>query len=160
MENIAFIGVGSNKGDLLQNYENAIKKISLIDKIKILKKSSLYKTEPWGYTEQKWFINGVIKISTSFMPLDLLNSLKNIEQESGKKSFKWGPRIIDLDVLFYNQEIIETPEIKIPHPFLHLRNFVIIPLCEIEPDFNHPVLKKKIKDLLNKGKDDKKVIIA
>jgi 2-amino-4-hydroxy-6-hydroxymethyldihydropteridine diphosphokinase len=158
MENISFIGVGSNEGDLIENYKNAIKKISMIDNINIVKESSLYKTEPWGYSEQKWFINGVIKILTSLNPLNLLNCLIKIEKEIGEKSFKWGPRDIDLDVLFYNQEIIQESEIKIPHPFLHLRNFVMIPLCEIAPDFYHPVLKIKMKDLLKKVKDKKKVI--
>ena len=130
----------------------------MIDKVNIVKESPLYKTEPWGYSEQKWFINGVIKILTSLNPLNLLNCLQKIEKEIGEKSFKWGPRVIDLDVLFYNQEIIQESEIEIPHPFLHLRNFVMIPLCEIAPNFSHPVFKIKIKDLLKRVKDKKKVI--
>lgn len=142
-----YIGIGSNLGKRRYNCEKAIKKIK--EKGIVVKKiSSMYETKPWGLKEQPLFINMVVEIETKINPEELLKMLKEIEVEMGRKeTLRWGPRIIDLDILLYNNEIIDQEDLKIPHPFLHQRDFVLLPLSEIAPDLIHPVLKKTIKQL-------------
>ncbi len=144
-----YIGIGSNLGN---REENCLKAIRLLEErgIKVLKRSSLYETEPWGVKEQPMFINMVVEAETEYTPSELLGVLKSIERSMGRTETKrWGPRLIDLDILFYNNLILDTPELKIPHPRIQERLFVLKPLTEIAPQLEHPVLKKKIKDLLN-----------
>ncbi|MCH8325119.1 MAG: 2-amino-4-hydroxy-6-hydroxymethyldihydropteridine diphosphokinase [Bacteroidetes bacterium] len=149
-DNIVYIGIGTNKGDKLENINTAI---SLIDRIPftgLLSQSSIYKTKPFGYLEQDNFLNLVIKIKTGLSIKHLFKELQSIESKLGRvKTIKWGPRIIDLDVLFYNKDIISEEGIKIPHPEIIERDFVLIPLNEIEPDFIHPALNVKIADICN-----------
>ena len=149
-DNIVYIGIGTNQGDKLKNINTAI---SLIDKIPstgLLSQSSIYETKPYGYLEQDNFLNLVIKIKTSLVLKYLLKELQSIEQKLGRiKTIKWGPRIIDLDILFYNDEIISEEDIKIPHPGIIERDFVLVPLKEIEPDFIHPALNEKIAEICN-----------
>jgi 2-amino-4-hydroxy-6-hydroxymethyldihydropteridine diphosphokinase len=149
MGHIAFIGIGSNMGDKVHRCEEAISEILKIDHHKLLAKSSFFKTQPVGYRLQDWFVNGVIKIETELEPLDLLHSLKTIERQLGRvETFRWGPRNIDLDILFFDDMRLVTPELRIPHPRLRERGFVLVPLAEIDPDLFHPVLKKTIQELL------------
>ena len=149
MGHIAYIGIGSNSGSKLNSCEDAISKILKVDHHRLLAKSSFYKTEPLGYTSQDWFVNGVIKIETDLDPADLLRSLKAIEASLGRvKTFRWGPRTIDLDILFFDEREIQTDELQIPHPLLHERRFVLLPLAEIDPSLIHPVLKKTVRELL------------
>lgn len=146
---IAYIGIGSNLGNREENCEKAI---YLLEQkgIKVTKRSSFYETEPWGVKEQPKFINMAVEIETYLKPEELLRTIKEIENEIGRRSStRWGPRIIDLDILFYNDLILRTPELEIPHPLIHERDFVLKPLSEIAPDKIHPVLKKTIKELLN-----------
>jgi 2-amino-4-hydroxy-6-hydroxymethyldihydropteridine diphosphokinase len=148
--NIAFLSLGSNLGNREENLKKCIKLLSDNNKIKVIKVSSFYETPPVGYTEQGKFLNGVIKISTDFSSNELLLFLQNIEKSVGrKKTFKWGPRVIDIDILFFNNEIISTEHLKIPHPYLHERAFVLVPFVEIEESWVHPVLNKKIIELHN-----------
>lgn len=113
--------------------------------IVIKKVSSMYETKPWGLEEQPDFINMAVEAETGLSPEELLKTLKGVEKEMGRKeTIKWGPRIIDLDILFYNDAIINMEHLQIPHPLLHKRDFVILPLSEIAPDKVHPVLKKNI----------------
>ncbi len=151
----AFIGVGSNIGEKI---ENCIKAISLLDSIEgcsVIKRSSFYKTEPVGYKDQDWFINCVVMIETELSPYELLEKLKEIELSMGReKGVRWGPRIIDLDILLYEDTVIDSDELTIPHLLMHKRRFVIVPLNEIAPDFIHPVLKKSIKELLKRIPED------
>ncbi|NWF52525.1 MAG: 2-amino-4-hydroxy-6-hydroxymethyldihydropteridine diphosphokinase [Nitrospirae bacterium] len=145
---IAYIGIGSNLGN---RKNNCLRAIELIKKngIIIRKLSSMYKTEPWGIKDQPYFLNMAIEIETELNPIELLKILKNIENKIGRKeSFKWGPRIIDLDILLFNNLIFKEDSLEIPHPLMHKRNFVLLPLCEIAPDRIHPLLKKKISDLI------------
>ena len=144
--NTVFLGLGSNLGNKEKNIKQAI---SLIKKeCKVLKISTLHKTKPVGFLDQDWFLNRVIKIETKFTPLELLAFLKNIEKKLKKvKTFKNGPRIIDLDILFYNNEIINEKDCIIPHPRLHERLFVLKSMAEIEGDFVHPILEKSILEL-------------
>lgn len=157
-DNLAYIGIGSNLGDKVRNCREAIERIGAAEENKLVGRSSLYRTEPWGNEKQDWFVNAVIAIRTSFDPDGLLQHLKNVEEQlEKKKEERWGPRNIDLDILFFNDEILETPSLTVPHPFLHLRRFVLVPLQEICPDFIHPQLKLSVRELLERTNDEKKV---
>jgi len=117
--------------------------------------SQVYETPPWGYTEQPAFLNQVIKAQTSLSPQATLEELKNIEQTIGRKpNFRYGPRLIDLDILFFNDEVIHSEGLIIPHPELINRGFVLIPLLEIAQDYVHPVLKKTVQELAQKFLDE------
>jgi 2-amino-4-hydroxy-6-hydroxymethyldihydropteridine diphosphokinase len=158
MGHIAYIGIGSNIGDKVQECEKAIAEILKVDHHKLLAKSSFFKTRPIGYTPQDWFVNGVIKIGTDLEPLDFLRALKAIESQLGRtETFRWGPRIIDLDILFFDDREMKTGEIQIPHPHIHERQFVLIPLAEINRNLVHPVLKKTIGEILENLEEDQGV---
>jgi 2-amino-4-hydroxy-6-hydroxymethyldihydropteridine diphosphokinase len=158
MGHIAFIGIGSNMGDKVRRCEEAISEVLKVDNHTLLAKSSFYKTQPVGYTEQDWFVNGVIKIETELEAFDLLRALKTIEGRMGRlQTFRWGPRAIDLDLLLFDGTCLETPEVTIPHPRLQERQFVLVPLAEIAPDLLHPVLKKSVRRLLEGLKEDQGV---
>lgn len=158
MRHIVYIGVGSNLGNKLDQCNKAISEILKADNNKLLAKSPFFKTSPIGYTSQDWFINGVIKIETDLNPFDLLLTLKSIESKMGrKKTFKWGPRVIDLDILLYDEIEINTANLQIPHPQMHNRKFVLIPLLEIDKDLVHPSFKKTIKALLEEIKEEQGV---
>ena len=152
----AFIGVGSNLGNRTENCLKALESISNFTEIKAV--SSFYETEPVGNEDQPKFINAVAKVSTLLSPLFLLNSLKSIENQMGReRSERWGPRIIDLDILFYEDFVLKSQELTVPHKHLHKRKFVLEPLCEIEPWLEHPILKQTVSKLL-KNIDDKREV--
>jgi 2-amino-4-hydroxy-6-hydroxymethyldihydropteridine diphosphokinase len=158
MRHITYIGIGSNLGDKIDQCEKAITEILNVDYHKLLAKSSFYKTKPLGYTSQDWFVNGVIKIETDLEALDLLRTLKTIEVRLGRtETFQWGPRTIDLDILLFDDKEIKKEELQIPHPHLHERQFVLIPLTEIDRNLVHPVLKKTIGELLENIEEDQGV---
>ncbi len=144
-----FIGIGSNLGDREENCRNAIK--LLIERgIKVTKLSPKLETDPWGVKDQPKFINVVIEAETDQEPSDLLNVLKNIEAELGRRGeIRWGPRVIDLDILLYDTQVIKTNGLEIPHPGMRDRDFVLKPLAKIAPDIQHPVFRKSIKELLH-----------
>lgn len=144
---IIYIGIGSNMGDRQAHCKDAIEKLK--DKGIVIKKaSSMYETKPWGLEEQSDFINMTVEAETGLSPEKLLKTLKEVEKEIGrKKTVRWGPRIIDLDILFYDDIVINIEHLQIPHPLLHKRDFVLFPLSEIAPDKVHPVLKKNIRQL-------------
>jgi len=149
MSIIAFIGIGSNLGSAKKNCEQAIEYLQNAKSIRLLAQSSFYETAPIGVTEQNWFVNAVVKISTTHNPQELLDCLLSIEKEMGRKPRKkWGPREIDLDLLFYDQQILCTDTLKVPHPELPHRRFVLEPLNELAPDWNHPQLNKNSGQLL------------
>jgi len=146
----AYIGVGSNLGNREKNCYHAIE---LLEKRRIVvkKKSSLYETEPWGEQDQPQFINMALEVETELEPYKLLRALKAIEKEMGReKTLKWGPRIIDLDILLFDSLFLRDNSLQIPHPLMHERAFVLKPLCEIAPEKIHPLLKARICDLLEK----------
>lgn len=148
--NNVFIGLGSNKGDRLNNIKSAIIKIGELENCCIEKISSVYETLPFGNNNQDNFLNGVIKISTRFNHLILLAQLKDIEKKLGRiKREKWGPREIDLDILFFNDLIFSNEIITLPHEGVIYRDFVLVPLCEIEPDLIHPAFNKKVSDFIS-----------
>jgi 2-amino-4-hydroxy-6-hydroxymethyldihydropteridine diphosphokinase len=144
-----YLGLGSNLGDKIHNCLHALEGISASDHTHIQAVSSLYKTEPIGYRDQDWFINCVAKAATTLSPLPLQRFLQGIERQMGRhKTFAMGPRLIDIDILFYGAEVVEEVGLIIPHPHLHERAFVLVPLAELTPDLFHPILKKTIKELL------------
>lgn len=158
MASIAYIGIGSNLGDKVLQCQRAVQEILKIDHHRLLAQSSLYKSLPLGFTDQDWFVNGVIQIETDLEPLPLLQELKSIEERFGRQeTFRWGPRVIDLDILFYGERKVREALLEIPHPSLHERQFVLIPLAEIAPDFVHPVLGKTIRELLENFPHDQGV---
>ena len=158
MIHTAYIGIGSNLGTSGENCVEAIEKISTNDHIKIISKSSFYKTAPIGDIEQDWFINSVIRVDTKLNPKELLLTLLNIEFEMGRiRKEKWGPRLIDLDLLFYDKLILNQEGITLPHPEMQKRNFVLVPLNEISENLTHPILKKTVKTLLQESSDDTEV---
>ena len=154
MEKI-FIGLGGNVGNVSENFDTAIGKIKeLIGPV--IKQSSLYKTEPWGNKNQDDFLNQVVCLETNLKPDKVLKNILSIEKMMGRnrnKDNQFAPRTIDIDILFYGDKIIRKNNLIIPHPRLHLRNFVLTPLTEIAPGFMHPVLNKKIKDLFKNNTD-------
>lgn len=121
----------------------------------ITKRSSLYETASWGKHDQPDFFNQVIEVKTSLKPQELLSGILSIEAQLGRKRIeKWGSRIIDIDILLYQDQVINEPELIVPHPYLAFRRFCLMPLCEIAPEFIHPLLKKNIQELLIELSDD------
>ncbi len=148
-----YLGLGSNMGDRVANLQAAQR---LIDRLvgKIAKKSHVYETQPWGRTDQDWFLNQVVMANTYLEPRDLLEAITKIERELGrerrekdKKGDKWGPRTIDVDILFYGKRVIRDKGLEIPHPEMHERGFVLVPLMEIAPELEHPIFGKQIDEL-------------
>jgi 2-amino-4-hydroxy-6-hydroxymethyldihydropteridine diphosphokinase len=156
-----YIGIGSNLGNKRENYLEALERIAKLPKTRIIKESSVYESQPHGDSKE-WYINGVIEIETELKPELLLNKFKNIERAMGRKKVrkKWGARIIDIDILLYDSLVMNKKSLKIPHPEMHQRKFVLIPLSELAPQVIHPVLSASISELLVGVKDDKRVSLA
>jgi 2-amino-4-hydroxy-6-hydroxymethyldihydropteridine diphosphokinase len=151
-----FISLGSNMGDKLENCRHAVAALSALDLTRVVACSPFYKTEPVDYTDQDWFINAVVKVETELTPQDLLARLKEIQQNAGRThdTVRFGPRIIDLDILFYDDRVIRTAGLEVPHPRMHKRRFVLQPICDIEPHILHPILKTTVEHLLEQLDDD------
>lgn len=153
---ICYIGIGSNLGDALKHCRDAVKIISHTKGMTLQGKSSFYKTEPVGIEEQNDFINAVVEIKTTILPKELLDVLQKIESTMGRiRKIKGGPRVIDLDIIFYGQSMIREPNLIIPHPEMHKRRFVLEPLCEIASYFIHPAFGISIRGLMDRLNDHK-----
>lgn len=149
-----YIALGSNQNDPLERLKEAKNKL-IESGLKFIEESSIYETEAWGLKDQKNFLNQVIKIETLRYPFDLIKDLLNIESEMGRKrDIRWGSRTIDLDILFYEDWVLKCPKLTIPHPKIQERNFVLVPLNEIAPNFIHPIYLKPIHELLQESNDN------
>lgn len=149
MENKAYIALGSNMGDRFEYLKKAILFLENHENITVVNTSSIYETDPVGYTDQDQFLNMAIQVVTGLKPLGLLDVCLKIEEELGRKrEIRWGPRTLDLDILVYNQENIETEKLTIPHPRMSQRAFVILPLLEMEPNIMLPTMKEPLKNCL------------
>lgn len=145
-----FLGVGSNEGDRLRNISEALRRLSILPGIRIKRLATIIETESVGGPPQGPYLNTVAELETTLPAEKLLVFLQDTERQLGRlpSGPRWGPRPIDLDVLFYDERVIDTPALQVPHPRLHERRFVLEPLAQLQPALIHPVLKQSIKDLL------------
>jgi len=151
---VAFIGIGSNQRDPSVQCRDAIRRLGAAPEIRLLRSSSLYRTEPVGLQTQDWFVNAVAEIRTGLRPRKLLDALKGIEREMGRtEGPRWGSRVIDMDILLYGQEVVAEEGLIIPHPELHQRRFVLEPLCEIASYTIHPAFGVSARGLLDRLTD-------
>jgi len=154
-----YIGIGSNLGDRRANTLEAVDRVSKLPDTRVSRASSLYESEPLG-DAKTWFVNSVIEIETALPADALLRKLKVIEKAMGRKRVKgkrWGSRVIDLDILLSDNEVVEKRTLKVPHPEMHKRRFVLLPLAELAPQLVHPQLGQSVSALLATVKDDKRV---
>ena len=147
----AYIGAGSNMGNKLLNCKNGIAALTRPKKTVLKDWSRFYKTEPVDYKDQDWFVNSVVKIETNLDPFQLLDELRSIERDTGRVygPIRFGPRILDLDIILYDDLVKSSSRLVIPHPRMHKRRFVLQPICDIDPKIVHPVLKKDMQYLLD-----------
>lgn len=161
MPNRAYIGIGSNLGDRRANALEAIRRIGELPTTRVVRASSLYESEPLG-DAKTWFVNSVIEVETELASDAMLKRTKAIEEAMGRKRVKgkrWGSRIIDLDILFWNHEVIQKRNLKVPHPEMHKRRFVLLPLAELAPHVIHPHLGTSVSALLATVADKKRVTL-
>nr|WP_314533200.1 2-amino-4-hydroxy-6-hydroxymethyldihydropteridine diphosphokinase [uncultured Fusobacterium sp.] len=153
----AYISLGSNMGNKKENLEKAISELSQVKDTFVTKKSEIIETEPFGYKEQDDFLNACVGIKTLLPARELLKELLAIEKRMGReRKIKWGPRIIDLDIIFYGKEVIEEDDLIVPHPYMEYREFVLKPLEEIIPNFVHPLLMKRVSTLRKELEENEK----
>ena len=148
---IAYLSLGSNKGDRIGFVQQATSLLNATDGISLIRTSAFYESEPWGMESETWFVNAVVEVKTTLSPQSLLAECQRIEAQLGRKRIEgekgYQDRTIDIDILFYNKEIINDENLVIPHKFLHLRAFTLVPLLELIPNFEHPILHKTITQL-------------
>lgn len=147
MSHIVYLGLGTNQGDRMANLQAACK--ALAPSVRLLQASPVYETEPWGYLNQPAFLNQVVKAETGLPPVDLLVYLKDLEAQLGRQpNFRFGPRLIDIDILLYDDLVLSLPGLEIPHPRLAERAFVLVPLVDLAPDLCYPGNGYTLKELL------------
>ena len=147
---IVYLSLGSNKDDRIGYIQQASRQLGALEGCEIIRTSAFYETEPWNMNSDNWFVNAVVELKTSLSPHQLLEQCQAIEKQLGRKPSQpnvYEDRTIDIDILFYKKEIISDDDLIIPHRFLHLRAFTLVPLLELIPDFEHPVLHKTISEL-------------
>jgi 2-amino-4-hydroxy-6-hydroxymethyldihydropteridine diphosphokinase len=146
----AYISVGSNLGRKLENCRKAITALTCCGTCRLIDQSPVYQTEPVDYRDQDWFVNYAVKIETTLDPFSLLDTLKSIERDAGRArdAVRFGPRVLDLDIILYDAMVVDTLKLVIPHPRMHKRHFVLKPICDIDPDIIHPVFRQTMQSLL------------
>ena len=156
--NIVFLQLGSNLGDRELSLQDAI--VAIEERIGgVIERSKVYESTPWRVEGQENYLNQILKVETELQAHDVLSVILDVEKNLGRiRIEKWGERLIDIDIIFFNNEIIETPELCIPHKHMQERNFVLAPLNEIAPDFIHPKYNKTVSELFNESKDTEKVV--
>jgi 2-amino-4-hydroxy-6-hydroxymethyldihydropteridine diphosphokinase len=153
MKQTVYLSLGSNVGDRVKNLRDAMAALGKTG-VQVVRVSSVYETAPVDYLEQAWFLNMAIEAETELPALDLLHMLRGIETQMGnKKLIAKGPRLIDMDILLYGDQVIDTQELQVPHPRMHLRRFVLEPLTEIAPDVRHPVFGQTVAEMLTQTPD-------
>ncbi len=146
---VAYIGLGANLGDPARQVREAVSRLGELPEVEVLKTSRLYRTPPVGPPGQPWYINAVVQVKTRLTPEELMRRLLLIERQMGReRGERWGPRVIDLDLLLYDGEVLAGPELTVPHPEMHRRAFVLVPLAEIAPQAWHPVLSRTARELV------------
>lgn len=146
---VTYIGIGSNLGDRIRNCTQALDLLGRIPGCRVMARSPWYLTRPVGVEKQEWYLNGVACLECDLSGHDLLNRVLAIESEMGRvRSESWGPRIIDLDLLLFGKEIVNSIELKVPHPLMHTRRFVLVPMAQIAPHLVHPALCRTMEELL------------
>lgn len=147
---IVYLSLGSNKGDRIGYVQQATSLLSAVNGINIIRTSAFYETEPWNMVSGTWFVNAVVEIKTTLRPDKLLEECLRIEKQLGReRKNSYSDRTIDIDILFYNKDIINENNLIIPHKYVHLRAFTLVPMLELAPDFEHPILHKTIAELHN-----------
>lgn len=149
---IAYLSLGSNKGDRIGYVQQAAVLLGSNDNISIVRTSAFYETEPWNMNTKNWFVNAVVEIKTQYSPHELLDVCQRTERQLGREEHSTGnyeDRTLDIDILFYGKEVINDEDLVIPHKYLHLRAFTLVPMLELNPDFVHPVLHKTIAEMHN-----------
>ncbi len=157
-----YLSVGSNLGDKLDNCLKGVAMLTDSEESTLLRVSTFYRTSPVDYTDQDWFVNAVVEILTGLDPEALLDRLIDIQQHMGRKTdaVRFGPRVLDLDILLYDDRVIQSPRLTIPHPRMHKRAFVLQPICDIDPTIIHPVLGTTVGRLLDALEDDGQQVFA
>lgn len=149
---IVYLSLGSNKGDRIGYVQQAASLLGADEKISIVRSSAFYETEPWNMNTQTWFVNAVVEAKTQYSPHELLNVCQKIEKQLGREhnnNTNYQDRTIDIDILFYNKDVIREDNLTIPHKYVHLRAFTLVPMMELNADFVHPVLHKTIVEMHN-----------
>lgn len=147
---LVYLSLGSNKGDRVGYIQQANSLLNGFESINVVQSSSLYETEPWGVESENWFVNAVVQVRTSLSPRLLLAQCQKVEALLGRnreQEGKYGDRNIDIDILFYDNLIMNEPDLVIPHKYMHERAFTLVPMLELAPEMIHPVFKKSINDL-------------
>lgn len=156
---LAYIGLGSNLGDPLENCRRALEEIAAAPGNRVVRCSPLYRTEPVGKKDQDWFLNGVVVVETKLPPRKLLAVLLAIEKKMGReRRERWGPRLVDLDLLFYGGQVVRERSLRVPHPRAHERRFVLIPLKDVAPRLKHPLLGKTVSRMLQELPAEEEVV--
>jgi len=156
-----YISVGSNMGAKIDQCRLGISRVAAHAAIALTATSSFYRTTPVDYTDQDWFVNAAFRIETVMSPHDLLTVTNAVQTACGQgaKEIRFGPRTLDLDLIFYDQQVVKSADLELPHPRMHKRRFVLQPICDIDPQFRHPVLGCRVRDLLENLQDDQQEVV-